>query len=248
VWVVAVGVSKYPNLQPEEQLQVANADATAIAAAFRAQAGAGQPFAHANVTTLVDEQVSVASVRAALDGLKQMKPDDLAVLFLAGHGVKLSAASDMRFLTSATALTERSIEENGLGWHELSDRLAEMRGRVVLLLDACHSGHLTQDVVVPNGALANALLHAGRAGVIVFAASKGRQESLEVGAHGVFTQALLDSLGARETDRDHDGAIQVSEAIDAITLRVEQLTAGVQTPWVSRRELLGDFLLARTPR
>ncbi len=248
LWVLAIGVSKYPNLAPGEQLAVAHADATAIAAAFSSQIGAGKPFSSGHIATLTDEQVTVDAVRAALKQLEAMKPDDLAVVFMAGHGIKLATNREMRFLTHETALTAASIEKFGIGWSEISGSIDRMRGRVLLLLDACHSGHLTQDVVVPNGALANALAKSGRSGVIVFAASKGRQDSLETGAHGVFTQAFLDVLAARDTDHDRDGAIQISEVLDAVTLRVEQVTNGLQSPWVARREIFGDFQIAASAK
>ena len=47
LWVVAAGVSKYPNLGPEYQLDAASDDAKAIAAAFTAQAGPDKLFAKA---------------------------------------------------------------------------------------------------------------------------------------------------------------------------------------------------------
>jgi WD40 repeat protein len=247
VWIVSVGVSRYPNLPADAQLNVADDDARAITAAFEAQAGEGKLFAGAHPTTLVDGEATVAAIRKALDQLAQMKPDDLAVVFLAGHGVKLTSAADMLFLSSPAALTRQSLVENGVGWGEISERLARARGRVLVLLDACHAGHLTQDLVVPNGALASALARGGRAGVIVFAASKGRQQSFELGDHGIFTRALLDALAGRDADRDRDGALQLSEAIDAVTLQVEQATSGHQTPWIARRELFGDLRLGLIP-
>lgn len=244
LWVVAVGVSRYPQLAEAQQLRAADQDARALAETFAARAGAGQSYARAQVTLLSNEQVTFASVRSALDTLAAMRPDDLAVVFFAGHGIKLSAASDMLFLTSPTALTTESIETNGVRWGEIAMRLTKARGRVVVLIDACHAGHLSQELVVQNGALAGALVREGRAGLVVYAASKGRQESLEEGDHGIFTRALLDSLDAPETDRDGDGAVQLSELLDATSLRVERATEGQQTPWVVRRELFGDFQIA----
>src|SRR6185436_17921066 len=110
---------------------------------------------------------------------------------------------------------------------------------VLVLLDACHSGDVTRDLVVPNEALAEALTREGRAGALVFAAAKGRQESIERSAaglaalrgvrlatdaatrlptigteasvgHGVFTAALLAALHDPSTDADNDGVLQLS--------------------------------------
>jgi hypothetical protein len=65
--------------------------------------------------------------------------------------------------------------------------------------------------------------------------------------HGFFTGAFLEALRSAETDRDGDGALQVSEVIQAVTARVTKASAGAQTPWVARRELFGDFKLAEVP-
>jgi WD40 repeat protein len=244
LWIVTVGVSKYPHLSAQEQLKVADDDARAIAAAFKGHAGPGRAFAAAHQITLTDENATVKGIRDALAGLSAMKQDDLAIVFLAGHGVKVARSSDMRFLTYDAHANASSIAKDAIGWKEIGERLAAARGRVLLLLDACHSGHLSQDVVVPNGALASTLAKQGRAGVLVFAAAKGRQESLEDKDHGFFTRAILDTLADTTADRDRDGRVEVSELIDSVTLRVDLRTRGRQTPWVTRREVFGDFAVA----
>lgn len=268
VWVVAAGVSRYPNLPDRYQLQLAAADARGTADAFAAQAGPGKTYAAAHVTALLDDEVTVASLTRALDDLSRMKPSDVAIVALAGHGVKPSPDEDMVFLTSTADATPAGARASGVGWTQIGKRLAAARGRVLVLLDACHSGHVTQDVVVPNGDLATSLVREQRAGVLVFAAAKGRQLSYEptgtrgldlvpdarplvttASAHGFFTAAVLASLAAPETDRDDDGAIEVSELVDAVSARVARATNGLQTPWVARRELFGDFhLVELAPR
>ena len=73
---------------------------------------------------------------------------------------------------------------------------------------------------------------------------KNLPEVVDAGeGHGLFTAALLKSLGDQETDRDGDGAIQLSELIDEVSWRVARSSKGAQTPWVARRELFGDFAI-----
>lgn len=104
-----------------------------------------------------------------------------------------------------------------------------------------------------------------RAGAVVFAASKGWQASLAAKAsrglvlrgatrgaearegHGLFTGALLDALASRESDHDGDGALQLSELVDEVRGRVVRTSSGMQVPWVVRREIFGDFVVARPP-
>jgi WD40 repeat protein len=268
LWVVAIGVSRYKKLAPRYQLEFADDDARAIAAAFGKLAGKDQPFSRARIQTLVDADVSVDGVKRALGTLTKMAPGDLAVVFLAGHGVRLGDGK-MRFLTHDAALTSKSATDAGIGWSELERTLDGAAGRVLLLLDACHSGHVITDVVAPNEALAKALAARGRAGAVVFAASRGSQLSYEVGnrsgssralelvyggepppeakklapGHGLFTSALLEALAGKAPDRDKSGVLELDELIGHVSERVRVASDGRQTPWVARRELFGDFAL-----
>jgi WD40 repeat protein len=287
VWIVAAGVGWYPNLPENSQLAAPVNDARAIADAFAAQAGPGQIYGDSHVTVLEDEQVTPEALEKALAGLAAMKPNDVAIVFLAGHGVKPPKRDEMVFLTSAAGKDPTTWTQNGLGWSALGKALQAARGRVLVLLDACHSGHVTQELLVPNSKLADDLVHAQRAGALVFAASKGAQESFEenaarglvldagrqklVGArpprprpqakpaepapaptaqrprsgHGYFTGAVIAALEAATTDTNRDGAIELSELISQVTLRVVAASDSKQTPWVARRELFGDFGLAK---
>jgi hypothetical protein len=103
---------------------------------------------------------------------------------------------------------------------------------------------MSQELIVPNGALAATLSSQGRAGALVFAAAKGRQESFEDREHGFFTRAILDTFADPTADRDRDGHLSVDELIDSVTVRVDVRTHGRQTPWVARREVFGDFQIA----
>ncbi len=285
VWVVAIGVSAYPHLLDlvrlpparrarelaDLQLHAARRDAEAIAGAMGAMAGPGKAYARAHVVLLPDARADGDSIRRALGGLAAMRPSDLGVIFFAGHGLE-SRHGDMVLVTGGAqlaadgkGLTPESLAGATVGWQELADALSRAKGRVLVLLDACHSGHFNQDLVPPNGVLADRLVRDGRAGAIVFAAAKGRQSSYEgdvrrdarAGAaagrapramHGLFTSAILDALADASTDRNHDGTLQASELIDATTDRVSQASGGKQTPWVVRREEFGDFALKRVAR
>ena len=272
LWIVSVGVSHYPELGPEMQLEVADDDARAIASALKAQAGSGKPFATAHTTLLTDADATVTSVTRAVDGLAAMQADDLAVVFFAGHGVKIDGDS-MVFLTANAALSKPSARANGIGWSSVEASLAKARGHVLMLLDACHSGHVSTELIAPNEALARALSESGRSGVLVFAATRGAQLSYEVSSpgaagprgldlvwtqtppnqdvlqmptgHGLFTSAVLDALQGKAPDRDGSGALESSELVDFVTDRVRAASNGLQTPWVARRELFGDFPIAR---
>lgn len=269
LWVISVGVSRYPNLAPEHQLEVADDDAQAIAAALSQQAGAGGQFSKVHAVTLVDSQVTVKSVEQALEQLSKMKPDDLAVVFLAGHGVRIDEGK-MVFLTSRASLKRAAAKRHGIGWDRIEALLQQAQGRVLMLLDACHSGHISVENIALNDRLAASLAAGGRSGVVVFAAARGRQLSYEVSAtrgstrglelawdgaaapvaavpskgHGLFTAAVLEALAGKAPDRDESGAIELGEFVGFVTERVRSASNGRQTPWVARREMFGDFVVA----
>jgi uncharacterized caspase-like protein len=270
---VAVGVSRYPRLPASMQLGVAHEDARAVATAMQAEEG--RSYARAHVQTLIDEQATPAAIRAAIARLSAMRPDDVALIFFAGHGFKLGAQKEMVFAASQVKLDaagagvdSESAKADTVGWAEIAEGIAGARGRVVVLLDACHAGHVSQELLVPNAAMASDLSRSGRAGAVVFAAAKGRQLSLEpISArglemsleqkalvipeapepHGFFTGALLSALKDGATDRDGSGSIELGELVSEVTRRVTRASGGAQTPWVARRDMFGDFALVLRP-
>lgn len=278
LWVVSIGVSSYPNMTAEQQLEYADDDARSVAESLARFVGPDKPFGKLVPTTLLDDAATVEGIDRALAGLAKMRPDDLAIVFLAGHGARLSEEK-MVFMTSRAAFTRASAEANGVGWDRIEAALRRARGRVLMMLDACHSGHLSTEVVAPNEALARELAATNRAGVFVFSAARGSQFSYEVppqgqrsagrglelawegqpqpkkpaekelpGGHGLFTSALLEALSGEAPDRDRSGAVEVGELVDYVTERVRAASNGKQTPWVARREMFGEFMVAPAMR
>jgi len=152
------------------------------------------------------------------------------------------------FLTSDGSFEKP--QEAGVSWTLLGEHLARIKARVILLLDACHSGSIVTKTVVPNDELAQQFFTGGLGGIMVFSASKGRQFSMESpdigGGFGIFTYALTQSLGprAKEADTNSDGFVEFMELVDYVSQYVHKETKGEQTPWLSRKELFGDLPVA----
>jgi WD40 repeat protein/uncharacterized caspase-like protein len=276
LYVIAIGVSSYPNMPLEQQLDYADDDARSVVESLQHQAGQGKPFAKIFTTTLIDNKVTVRSVEDAIANLRVMRPDDLGVVFFAGHGAKLSEGK-MVFMTNQAAFVRASAETHGIGWDKIHAGLSAVRGRVLMMLDACHSGYLTTEIVAPNEELARQLTAGNRAGVFIFSAARGSQFSYEVppqglgsssrglelawkgerqppmsrelqGGHGLFTSALLEALAGDAPDVDRSGATEVGELVDYVTERVRAASNGKQTPWVARREMFGEFFVVPAKR
>ena len=95
---------------------------------------------------------------------------------MAGHGIK-DKDGKFYFLTSDGSFND--LNKSGISWSMFSEYLSRIEGRVILFLDACHSGSIVKDTIVPNDELAQEFFSGKRGGVMVFSASKGRQYSME---------------------------------------------------------------------
>jgi len=245
LYVLGIGISNYPKLPHEWQLEFAHSDAQALAKAL--QGKEGKLFGNVYSKLFINEEATVENISQALGALSSISENDLAVVFMAGHGMK-GIDGTFYFLTANGSFEEP--QNGGVSWTLLSEYLARTKGRVILLLDACHSGGIVTETVVPNDELAQQFFAGGYGGVMVFSASKGRQFSMESpdigGGYGVFTYALVQSLGpaTKSADTNSNGFLEFMELVDYVRAYVDRETKGAQTPWLSRKELFGDLPLA----
>jgi WD40 repeat protein len=249
LYLLAVGVSRYAN--PDYNLGLAAKDARDFASALERQAGTYYKRVEARVLT--DEQATRAAV---LSGLKWLQgattPDDIGMLFIAGHGIS-DAADTYHFLPHDTK--EAQIAQTTVSEAHLRGALASMKGRSLFFVDTCFSGKsvgkLTrrETVRMANG------LSSAELGVIVFSASAPRQESLEDEAwgNGAFTKTLVEGLLGR-ADFRREGVVTHKGLDYYVAHAVRTLTQGRQTPVTAVPNGIADFALAavsappRTPQ
>jgi WD40 repeat protein len=245
LYVFAIGISDYPRLVSRWQLEFAHTDAKALVEAFKNQEG--KLFGEVRFNLLSNKEATVETITEVMDALSAIGENDLAVIFMAGHGVRAKDGT-FYFLTSTGSFDEP--QDGGVSWTLLGNYLERIKGRVILVLDACHSGSIVTETVVPNDELAEQFFSGGHGGVMVLSASKGRQYSLESpdigGGFGIFTYALTQGLGpkSKEVDTSGDGFVEFMELVDYVRVYVDRVTEGEQTPWLSRKELFGDLPLA----
>ncbi|MBX3025086.1 caspase family protein [bacterium] len=244
LWVLSVGVSAYRD--PALRLEYAAADARDFAAALQQQAN-GPVYDLVHTRVLTDTAASRDAILEALDGfLGQASPVDVAVIFLAGHGVRADRGAAHYFLTAAASPEAPHIA--GVDMGELRRQILRLHRnipRMVVVLDTCHAGAVT---AAPSGAQLGADLSSGLApveGLYILTSASAGQRSLEVAArrHGAFTAALLDGLqgGAAR----NDGLITVLGLANHAIRQVEELTDGRQRPYIS---IVGeDLAIAADP-
>lgn len=238
---VLVGVDTYPEQQLK--LNYAKSDARRLAAAFKASIG--RYYGADTLQLLLDDAATPGAIASALeDVVAAADAKDTIVFSFAGHGVK--GDDDHYYLTPSGYRSDDS-KGTGLSWTRVAGILGRAKARVVVILDACHSGLSGAEGLGTNDDAVSSLLSGAHAPMLVLAASKGRQYSYEdpKWGGGAFTHALVEVLQRnwRNADLNGNGVIEVSELYRALRSIVVQETQANQTPWLARQDLIGDFAI-----
>lgn len=239
---LTVGVDRYdaPGLA---DLRFAAADARTLGDAVTSLDGTSLDIGR--VETLADQAATPAAIlERARAMVAAAGPGETLVFSFAGHGL---TAPDGRFYMATGGTDLAALATTALAWDDLVAILRQARARVVVFLDACHSGAAGTGLFATNDVAAKGLLDQVPSGLLVFSASKGRQlsEEAESRGGGIFTNAVADVIARDRAagDLDANGAIEASELYAGVKSRVSALTQGRQVPWLARNDLIGDFAL-----
>jgi uncharacterized caspase-like protein len=216
-------------------------DAEKLAAALAAQRGIAQPlFGDIQTQVLTDTKATPKAILEGLDWLqKNAEPDDEVVIFYAGHGER-DETGDFQLLTAA--FNPQKPAGTTVSGKELKTKLAALRSRrILLLLDACHSGAIGTDALAGE-------LKQPDCGVVVLCAARGDESSLESQKeqHGYFTKWLLDGLsGGAANDA---GEITLARLYVHVDEKVPMDTSDRQHPVLVGLAAIRSFALARKPK
>lgn len=238
--VLAIGIDAYtdPRLQ---SLAAAKTDAFKFINAL--DTSRSEIYSKVDILPpLGDEEATKTEILKSLDALiADTGPQTDIMLFFAGHGLR---SSQNELYLGLTQTDPEDLGGTALPWAAVADRIARAPGRVMVFLDACHSGDAGRSFFGTNDAAAEALLNDLESSVTVFAASKGRQSSLETSqtGGGVFTHAVTQILmdDRAVIDSDKNGVIDLSEFYSNLRKRVEIFSGGQQTPWFTRNRMIGE--------
>jgi len=234
--LLAIGISAYnEDYGKNLRLHYADRDAHDLASAIvNTQAGL---YSHVDAQALLDKDASRGGILRGLQFLRtEMERgggNDLAVVHFSGHGMVVDGT--LYLLPYDTDARDAvGIKNTALPIDMLRTELLKLaeRGRVLVLLDACHSGATTLDGSA-KAMDAAALRHElAAANVTVLTSSGGSEPSKEDDAwqHGAFTRALLDALNDPTADVDRIGLINSNALAHYVARHVASLTGGSQTP------------------
>jgi hypothetical protein len=201
----------------------------------------------------VVEDASVSEMRAAtVDFLSSRRPDELALLYISGHGVWSREAGQLYFV-AASSRSDR-LPGTGMAAEFVNEQLeACPAGCKVAILDCCFSGSFVQGFRTrgqsnpPPEALSSR-------GVYVITASDTRETAYEgaafngVVAPSVFTGALVEGLHSGRADLAGDGLVSVDELYRYVHEQVKSTSLPTaQTPTKSAQRVVGEIVLARSP-
>jgi WD40 repeat protein len=245
LFVLAVGVSEYKPPVQKLKLDFAAKDARDFAAFWSSQTNA---FEAVEVRTLVDTNATREAIVKARDFLAQSAVDDVALVFLAGHGF-LDAQENYYFGT--VEIEPESPSERGLDYAAIEGLLENIPARQkILLLDTCHAGEVENEYAARLQAALFADLRQG-SGTHVITSSSSFGVALDSLArknleNSPFTGAVLEGLKGKRLDGKRRTGLLVSEFRGALIKRVRELTDDFQKPTSRRENQDNDFdLLAR---
>jgi WD40 repeat protein/esterase/lipase superfamily enzyme len=232
LYVLAIGVDKYPHLPPicglernqTCDLQFAGKDARAFRDAIVQQAS---PFYRGVETRLLapggDKAPTKANIEMALGELfVKAGPQDTAVLFIAGHGALDGKGAGYLFMPEdAEQSSDGWNASTVVPWTGFQNALRKTQGRRLMFADTCHSGG------VYNSRLVN---DAADADIVVFSATDLQTVSWELPrlAHGAFTYALIRGLEGKA--QMQDGTVTLLGLGAFVSREVANLTGDKQQP------------------
>lgn len=240
--IVTIGINRYRDSRFD--LNYGVPDALAILRKFNAdRVGV---FGHAIAYQLTNEAATRSGVLQLLSSLRRLPPQDVLVIYLAGHGDIVD--KKWYFLPYDFEFSLDGIRRTGISAAML-ERLLSQAGpqRIMLMIDSCKSGGGID--ALATGMDRRVLRSVGRdTGVAMLAAARRDQDAAELPrlGHGAFTYVVLNGL-AGSADFTRSGKITAGELITYSTEELPSLTKSVsnfiQIPVAYERG--EDFTIAR---
>jgi WD40 repeat protein len=245
--ILTIGISDYGERSTSLRLKFAAKDANDVANALLATQGSefnkkGGLYAEVKPQYLHDGEADRAAIFRALGYMKanmakEETGQDLAVVLFSGHG----AVIDERFYLlpyGVDARTPADLKASAISASDFRDEIGELakHGRVLVLLDACHSGAVSGDgtKLTSNADLLRMTIAGSNVTVLTSSTKNELSREDDKWKNGAFTKVLLAALG-KEADENHDGLISMSDLTRYVSTHVISLTGGQQHPGVEQR-------------
>jgi len=208
--LLLVGINDYKN--PALNLNYALSDAKGIKEFFSTKGN--KLFKKIAISELYDDQASRESIRSNFGNLELTDPQDVVIIYLAGHGVTIK--NKWYFIPYEVTHPEldRQVEAKGISSDDIARYVRAIGARkVLLIMDSCKSGSALLAFRGAEGR--RALMQLARStGVYIIASSNQNQYAAEVKdlGHGIFTYVLLNGLEG-EASKGENSSITVKRLL-----------------------------------
>jgi WD40 repeat protein len=237
---VAVGINQYEyDSGPLRDLTCAVADARKFRDAWAGHFGGPD----GKLSLLTDEAVTRAALLKAVAEARAAGPDDLFVLFLAGHGAlgeHVGGADEWYYLIprggggplgrADWAKKSAALRDAFLRDDQLFDALAGLRCQTVVVLDCCHSGASGKARESVAATTRVRSLRPYGYGPVVIAACAPAQSSFEKDGQGFFTGRVVKALGREfgTADANRDRRLSAAELYEYVRAGVAKDVDGLE--------------------
>lgn len=253
LYAVMVGVSDYKGV--ELDLKYAAKDAKDLGAVLQTASrkllnvdGKEHVFMYdlntSPVRGLLPEKNSIRTVFEEIG--KKAQPNDILLIFFAGHGVMEGDQKKFYFLTADASPTTATgaVREVGISTDELAEWMKPQNIRAqkrILIFDACNSGQAIKDLIKIGGAEQGYLAARSdeqsqlikaidklneRSGLFILSASASNQPAYEMGRYsqGILTHSLLKAVRQQPDILDQGKYLDLSRWFQAAERTVTELT------------------------
>jgi hypothetical protein len=202
------------------------------------------------VELLTGEAANRSGILASLDKLAKRADDkSTVVIYFSGHGYHVKSTVGKTYFLMPFGYNIDDLGETAISGSEFVDKLKAIKAqKLLLLLDCCHAGGMT-DLKAPGLQLAKAplppeaqsLLAQGQ-GRVVIASSKAEEFSFAGKPYSAFTLALIEALCGKGASQN-DGFVRVTDLALYAREMVPRRTKDRQHP-ILNYEQADNFVLA----
>jgi WD40 repeat protein len=236
--VLAIGIDKFGDKAGGLHLDYAAEDAQAVATALfdsqKGSPGKSSLYADVKLAFLPNEKASKTGIEDAMDAMAQSMArnepgQDVAVILVSSHGEMINGQFYLVPFGFVADGTKNAATASAVSASEFAEKVQELAkyGKVLLLLDACHSGAVGAQnwATDPQAKVLQDAMDLENVTVLTSSKKNELSEELPDWKHGALTQAFLDALAGAA---DSQGIVRLSALTDAMDNEVQSLTNGRQ--------------------
>jgi hypothetical protein len=228
LWILAVGINRYDNLNTKTHLRYAVPNVQGIVNSFIRQEGKVYNKVHQRL--VMDGTGTPPNSRNILTGFeffRDAKPNDIALLYFSGHGAV--DETGMFYILAGDAGINHAGYADFTGAIPMDDLKTALGtpAQKIIVLDSCYSGAAVKTLSFP--------------GIIVLASSREDELSYESRyLRGALSLAVSEGLTGKA---GKNGVVSAASLWEYISRRVIEISENTQHPVVYLPETMRDIVL-----